>query len=393
MNTEAKQGSNFRDILKLISTIVSWTIFVLLLICAVFLVYYFIAMRIYVTGEKHNPPKFSLYTILTQSMMPNINPGDVVIDSKIDNPEDIKINDVITFYADIPEVHGNTITHRVIAIKKDTDGKYYYRTKGDNNLVEDGIDIEFDNVVGKVALRIPKLGRIQNLMATKFGWFLIILIPALYIILKDILKTLGTKAESKDGKMGKLGEKLNKPLFKSKPELLPNTPQDPITQIEENKDNNPEMEIKDNIETSAEPSIEVKKEEENVSIAEPTAPLFVQEESQLVNDIAEPKLEFEEEKNIKLEEENVSPLFSEEKNSIASSIPEPDTKLEETIKEVKLEEENNEIDELAPLFNHEESTLAPQKEEPKIEEKKEITYSYIPDLDDDIDIDDLPKLK
>ena len=55
-------------------------------------------------------------------MTPNINVYDVVIDVKVDKPEDIKINDVITFNSSIPGVHGGTITHRVIAVSKDADG-------------------------------------------------------------------------------------------------------------------------------------------------------------------------------------------------------------------------------------------------------------------------------
>ena len=120
------------------------------------LVYYFVAVRIYAAKGSGHEPKFSLYTIITPSMTPNINVYDVVVDVKVDKPEDIKINDVITFNSSIPGVHGGTITHRVIAINKDASGNYHYTTKGDYNLVDDGVDVEFANIVGKVALRIPQ---------------------------------------------------------------------------------------------------------------------------------------------------------------------------------------------------------------------------------------------
>lgn len=193
MTTEVKNKSKFREILKFISTVVSWTIFVLLIICIAFLIYYFVAIKVYTTKGSGHEPAFSVYMVVTPSMRPNINPYDVVIDFKVDNPEDIKINDVITFYSSIPGVKGGTITHRVIGISKDTEGNYKFRTKGDYNLVDDGIDVEFDKIVGKVAIRIPELGRVQTFVASKTGWLVCVLIPALYVIVKDIFKILKIK--------------------------------------------------------------------------------------------------------------------------------------------------------------------------------------------------------
>lgn len=193
MTTEVKNKSKFREILKFISTVVSWTIFVLLIICIAFLVYYFVAIKIYTSKGSGYEPAFSVYMVVTPSMRPNINPYDVVIDVKVKNPEDIEINDVITFYSSIPGVKGGTITHRVIGISKDTEGNYKFRTKGDYNLVDDGVDVEFDKIVGKVAIRIPELGRVQTFVASKTGWLVCVLIPALYVIVKDILKILKVK--------------------------------------------------------------------------------------------------------------------------------------------------------------------------------------------------------
>lgn len=227
MNSEVKKKSNFREILKFLSTIVSWTVFTLLMLVMIALVYYFIAVRIYAAKGSGHEPKFSLYTIITPSMTPNINVYDVVIDVKVDKPEDIKINDVITFNSSIPGVHGGTITHRVIAVSKDADGNYHYRTKGDYNLVDDGVDVDFNSIVGKVALRIPQLGRAQAFLATKAGWLICVLVPALYVIIKDILKIIRLKSDKGNGKFSKF---LNRPLISfKKRKLLPYTPKEEST--------------------------------------------------------------------------------------------------------------------------------------------------------------------
>ncbi len=219
MDNEVKNKLSLKEIFKLISTIISWTVFVLLLICAAFLLYYFIATKVYVAKGTGYEPKFSLYTIVSPSMVPNINVYDVVIDVKLEKPEDVKINDVITFNSSIPGVEGGTITHRVIAISKDKEGNYYYKTKGDNNLVDDGVDVSFNSIVGKVALRIPGLGKVQSFMASSMGWLMFILVPALYIIIKDILRIIKNKNEEKQEKL-----KIKNILFNSEKKLLPYTP-------------------------------------------------------------------------------------------------------------------------------------------------------------------------
>lgn len=272
MDTKPKKKTSLTEIFKFISTIISWTIFVLLLICAAFLLYYFIAVKVYVAKGSGYEPKFSLYTIITPSMTPNINVYDVVVDVKVDKPEDIKINDVITFYSSIPGVRNGTITHRVIAINKDINGNYKYLTKGDYNLVDDGVNVEFDKIVGKVALRIPQLGRVQFFMASKMGWLLVVLLPALYVIVKDILKIIKLKNDNSSNKFTKF---LNRPLITfKKRKLLPYTP---TSEIEKQ---NLSTEINLNYEEKKESSPLIYENKNKVNIETPTIMNFYDEDEE-----------------------------------------------------------------------------------------------------------------
>ena len=229
METGIKRNITFREILKLISTIISWTIFVLLLIVAALLLYYFIATRIYASKGNGYEPKFALYTIISGSMTPNINVYDVVVDVKVNNPADIEIGDVITFYSDEPQVGGGTITHRVISIVKDENGAYSYQTKGDHNLIEDDSLVPFNKIVGKVALKIPQLGRVQFFLASSMGWLTIIFVIALMIIFNSFRKLYKLKQAEKGyvkkepKYFKKIREFLNRPIFGTKkvaPKLL-----------------------------------------------------------------------------------------------------------------------------------------------------------------------------
>ncbi|MEG0909755.1 MAG: signal peptidase I [Bacilli bacterium] len=213
MDSKAKKHINPKEIFQLISTILSWTLFVLLIICAAFLLYYFVATRLYATkGDKYEP-KFSLYTIVSPSMVPNINVYDVIVNMRVDEPKDIKINDVITFTSSSSESSGMTITHRVISVIKDEAGNVSYQTKGDNNPVEDSGSVPFNSIIGRVGIRIPMLGRIQFFVASKMGWLFVIVLPALYIILKDLLKIFKLSKKKPNKRQGRISTLLHKPLY------------------------------------------------------------------------------------------------------------------------------------------------------------------------------------
>lgn len=190
--------TNYLIFFKYISTIISWTIFVLLSIIGALLIYYFASSRLYVTkGDKYEP-FFSVYTIVSGSMEPTIKVYDVIINTKVNDPKDIKVNDVITFTSTSDISNGKTVTHRVIGIREMDDGGICYVTRGDNNTTEDPSCATYSNVIGKVSAVVPGLGKIQFFLASKFGWLLIIVVPALYIIIKDLLK-LFKMSRNKDG--------------------------------------------------------------------------------------------------------------------------------------------------------------------------------------------------
>lgn len=179
--------SGFKGVFKFIASIISWTALVILILLALFLAYYTISTSIFSKKGEEYEPFVSLYTIVSGSMEPNINIYDVVISKKVKSPKDIKAGDVITFISTSSISKGMTITHRVVEVIENENG-VAYRTKGDNNISPDTAPAEFNNVIGKVILRVPQLGRVQSFLGTQGGWLIVIVIPALIIIISDILK-------------------------------------------------------------------------------------------------------------------------------------------------------------------------------------------------------------
>lgn len=207
-----KNGKIKNPVLNMISSIISWTVFSLLTLIAVFLLYYVFSATMYASrGEKYEPP-VSMYTIVSGSMLPNIKVYDVVINLKVDDPSTIKEKDIITFVSNSPISYGLTITHRVVGIKQEN-GEYYFKTKGDNNLRPDDTWVPYSNLIGKVFIKIPQLGRIQFLMLKAGGWLFLLLIPAMGIVVYDVLKVLklnDTKDKVGDAASKTYDEKIGK---------------------------------------------------------------------------------------------------------------------------------------------------------------------------------------
>ena len=148
---------------------------------------YFVDQYMSVKSGEPRAPLFGAYVIISPSMVPNINVLDAVVTMRVD-AEKLEKEDVITFISQDPAHRGITITHRIIGVMETSNGEYAYRTKGDNNNVEDKTLVSHDDVIGKVVFRIPYIGYLQQFLTSSFGWIAVIVIPSLFIIISDIVK-------------------------------------------------------------------------------------------------------------------------------------------------------------------------------------------------------------
>ena len=213
-----------KSVFRMIADIISWTIFALLMLLAAFLIYYVIATNIYARKGERFRPIVSLYTIISGTMVPTIKVYDVVVNLRIDDPVKLKEGDVITFISQSKINYGETITHRINKITYNN-GSYYFTTKGDNNLVPDETPVEFNNIIGKVVLKIPQLGQAQFFLLKQGSKLFLVLIPSFGILIYDLLKMLNlfdTKKkvdkslETKDNKLSKEEEEKLKEEIKNR---------------------------------------------------------------------------------------------------------------------------------------------------------------------------------
>ena len=123
--------------------------------------------------------------VLTDSMYPEIESGDLIINKTID-PEEVKNGDVISFFD--PAGNGTTIvTHRVVGITSE-DGGNAFRTKGDYNNTEDKLSVPGEDVVGVYFARIPNAGHVAMFMQTTTGLIVCVVLPIVLLVAYDVIR-------------------------------------------------------------------------------------------------------------------------------------------------------------------------------------------------------------
>ena len=138
------------------------------------------------TGHTNNP-LFSAYVIVSESMVPTIEINDAIV-VKREKDEKYHIGDIITFNSSIQNYEGQAVTHRIVDKEIDTDTSSVYTTKGDNNSRVDPSPVKTESIYGKVLFKIPNAGSIQNFFSKPSNFFISLIIPAMLVILYDIIR-------------------------------------------------------------------------------------------------------------------------------------------------------------------------------------------------------------
>ena len=161
------------DTLKKIWNIVSTTLVVLIVLCAVFLV----GSRIM---------GYQVYTVLSGSMEPEYSVGDLLYVKKVDVNK-IGVGDPITFILNEDLV---VATHRVVRV--DAENQHFY-TKGDANEIEDSEPVHFNNVIGVPQFSIMKLGYVSHFVKNPPGMYIAIGVGVVLILLVFLPDMIGKK--------------------------------------------------------------------------------------------------------------------------------------------------------------------------------------------------------
>lgn len=171
--------------LKIVFNVLAWIllIFALLITILVF------------TSDKNNgvPSLFGRMplTVESGSMEPTFKEGDLIISKEIDDINELKEDDVISFWTnEIVEGQNVINTHRIVEVKEEN-GTRSFITKGDNNDQNDTYRVYASKIIGKWnGSRIPGLGKVMKFLKTKTGFLVCILIPMGIFFLFELFKLI-----------------------------------------------------------------------------------------------------------------------------------------------------------------------------------------------------------
>lgn len=133
---------------------------------------------------------YRMFTVVTGSMEPVYNVGDVVISKEVD-PSTIKKGDDVVYLGEKDDFKDKIVTHRVIKIEK-KEGDYYFTTKGVANEYSDPV-ISSDQIYGKVVYRPVVLSFLSGILNTRLGFYLLIFVPVAFLIFLEILDYIKRK--------------------------------------------------------------------------------------------------------------------------------------------------------------------------------------------------------
>ena len=135
-------------------------------------------------------PDYNMYLVRSESMVPAIGMGDMVITGPMNGPlgGGVKEGNIITYYRG-----AELVTHRVLSVDGDA-----LMTKGDAVEDADPWSVSLSDVKGVYLFRIPQLGYFSNFIRTRLGWLLLIVIPASVLVgllFRDINKRIKNSRE------------------------------------------------------------------------------------------------------------------------------------------------------------------------------------------------------
>ena len=151
-------------------------------------------------------------TVSSDSMKGTFDKGDLILVKKLtdEGRQNLKVDDVITYRADLDGNGTEELnTHRIIEVLYHSDGKLNgYRTKGDNNVLDDSDPVMWQFVIGKWnkntpddGVAIPFVGGVISFIQKPTGFLVAIVLPLVifflyevYVFIKAVFTVKGEKA-------------------------------------------------------------------------------------------------------------------------------------------------------------------------------------------------------
>ncbi len=135
-----------------------------------------------VTDSNRSIAGYRIFRVITGSMEPEYDVGEVVISKEVP-AKDIKVGDDIVYIGRYGEYSGKIIMHSVIAIDKDENGNYNFHAKGLHSSSVEDPQIKESQIYGVVKYKSKILTVLYKLATNIYTVFVIILVLVLNVFI------------------------------------------------------------------------------------------------------------------------------------------------------------------------------------------------------------------
>lgn len=158
-----------KSVLDIIVANVITLIFILTFLLMVFFVYCSMTNRMPTVFGYH------MLRVVTESMEPTYPEGSYIVVKSTDTDK-LKVGEVISFYSRDEAIAGQVNTHRIKEIKNNNGTKSFV-TKGDANPTQDPVEVQPEDIVGKVIAHANIIDGIGKAIRKPWVYLIIVIIP------------------------------------------------------------------------------------------------------------------------------------------------------------------------------------------------------------------------
>ena len=131
---------------------------------------------------------YRLFNVATGSMIPVYNINDVIIVKETDVTT-LKVGDDVAYKGTRAGLEGKIITHRIIKIEEDVNGKLIFFTQGVISKYADP-SITGEQILGKVEGKLFFINELNHVVKSNLGFFLLVFCPLVLVIALEIAQSV-----------------------------------------------------------------------------------------------------------------------------------------------------------------------------------------------------------
>lgn len=169
------------------------TIKIILTVFIVILASVIIVQR--VSNNKLTIGGIQIFTIISESMVPKYQIGDMLIAQRVE-ASNLKVGDDLVYIGKVGDFKNKIVTHQIINIGTNEKGEYEFLTKGIANDAEDPL-VNQSQIYGKVIYKSVILSWCSKLINNMYGFYFVIFVPMVILIFIEVLQEIELKQRRK----------------------------------------------------------------------------------------------------------------------------------------------------------------------------------------------------